>query len=123
MGRAGEGLFKNNEPRGRTMPSPFITESEDIVTIPYNGIPILYISTHGIVHVAARVAMAANLLRSGCPKVQLMWVGLAIETIVRQTLFAVSLAGERLESEHISTLLRDGSISIMTITRVYEPEV
>ena len=116
------GLFKNDKPRRRTLPSPFITQSEDIVTIPHTGIPILYISTHGIVHVAARVAMAVNLLRSGCPKAQLMWVGLQIETIVKQTLFAVSLPGERFETEYVSTLLRDGNISMMTITRVCEPD-
>ena len=56
--------------------SPLIFQSDELVTIRDGEIPILYLGTGAKGYLASRVAMAINCLRSGCPAVQFMWVGI-----------------------------------------------
>ncbi|GEM_PF-4615582 len=94
-----------------------VTQSDDIVTIPQNGTPIIYIATHAVGYVAARVAMTVNLLRSGCPAVQLLWIGLNIHEEVGNLFAAIQLSDERFISEYTFSPQRNATIAKLLVTR------
>lgn len=105
-------------PPQNTSYSALITQGNDVVMIPQNAIPVIYIATHAIGYVASRVSIAANLLRSGCPGVQCMWVGLSLFDIIIRMFGAIALPGEQFKHDYSFSSLQEGSVHQLVVTRV-----
>ena len=54
---------------------PLIFQSDELISIREGAVPVLYLGTNAHTYMVARVAMAINCLRSGCPAVQMLWAG------------------------------------------------
>ena len=97
--------------------SLLIVQGEETVTIPQGGIPVLYIATDVIQHLAERVATAVNFLRCGCPRVQLMWTNMSIENLLQGLFIRTTLWPEKFEFLPHSIPYEGDMISYLLITR------
>lgn len=77
--------------------APLVRQSEDFVEIPQDQVPILYIATDAQEYLASRVATAVNLLRCGCPAVQLIWVDIDVRDTLMEIFEEVRLSDEHFE--------------------------